>query len=227
LFIHRLLPKVFIEINNKGNLIKGIIISGFICTLIALFIPFKYLDDMISAGVLVSFNLTNCSLIMIRKNDASKPYKCISILIMFNIISIILNCIITNISFNSNLYDYVIDPLMISQFIFIVILSSILIYLSYILYLKFPENEDLDSINQFRVPFIPFIPLFGVFINYLLLAQLSYNGVLMICGYFGIACLFYFVYGIHHSKGNSTRWKEMISNDVDNALWTEKLSDAG
>jgi amino acid transporter len=221
-----LLPKIFIEVNNKGNLIKGILISGFICTLIALFIPFKYLDDMISAGVLISFNLTNCSLIIIRKNDASKPYKCIFIIIIFNIISIILNYIITNLSFNSNLYNYIVDPLMISQFILIGILSSVLIYLSYILYSKFPENEDLDSISQFRVPFIPFIPLFGIVINYLLLAQLSYNGVLMICGYFGLACVFYFSYGIHYSKGNSTRWKEMISTDVNNALWIEKLSDS-
>jgi hypothetical protein len=42
-----------------------------VCTLVAVFIPFKYLDDTISAGVLLSFNLTNSSLVIVRKCSAT------------------------------------------------------------------------------------------------------------------------------------------------------------
>ena len=61
-----LLPEIFGEVDKNGNLLMSILISGFLCTLIALFVPFTNLNDMISAGVLISFNLTNSSLIIIR-----------------------------------------------------------------------------------------------------------------------------------------------------------------
>jgi amino acid transporter len=68
-----LLPEIFSQIDRHGNLSHGIIISGIICTIIAIFIPFIYLNDVISAGVLFSFNLTNSSLIIIRRGDLHSP----------------------------------------------------------------------------------------------------------------------------------------------------------
>ncbi len=59
-----LLPSLFSEIDRQGNLRKSIIVTGIICTFIALFIPFQYLDDLISGGVLISFNFTNTSIIL-------------------------------------------------------------------------------------------------------------------------------------------------------------------
>ena len=49
-----LLPSVFSEMDTNGNLSKGILMSGSALTIVALFVPFRYLDDMISAGVLLS-----------------------------------------------------------------------------------------------------------------------------------------------------------------------------
>ncbi len=62
-----LLPKIFSEIDSKGDLTKSMIIIGIVCTLIALFVPFTHLDNMISAGILISFNLTNSALILVRR----------------------------------------------------------------------------------------------------------------------------------------------------------------
>ena len=61
-----LLAHMFGEVDEKGNLANSIIYSGIACTIIAMFVPFKNLNDMISAGVLISFNLTNSALIIIR-----------------------------------------------------------------------------------------------------------------------------------------------------------------
>ena len=200
-----LLPRLFSEVDRKGNLVKGIVVSGIICTVIAVFVPFKYLDDMISAGVLVSFNLTNASLIIIRRCDSSNPVPCTLSLILFNIFSILLHILLVNISFGSTLFTLSL------QFSSVGVLLLFLLLLTYFIYSKCPENEDLESVNQFRVPGLPFVPLFGIFVNYLLLAQLSTSGILLVFVYFGIAATFYFGYGIHHSKGNNTGWRELLT----------------
>lgn len=45
-----LLPKLFCELNSKGNMVRGIWLSGLACTFVAVFVPFYYLDDMIRLG---------------------------------------------------------------------------------------------------------------------------------------------------------------------------------
>ena len=45
--------------------------SGALLTLVALFIPFAHLNDMVSAGVLISFILCNCSLLNVRYGPES------------------------------------------------------------------------------------------------------------------------------------------------------------
>ena len=203
-----LLPQVFSDVDKKGNFVKGIIISGLICVIIALFVPFKYLDDMISAGVLVSFNLTNASLIIIRRCDSSNPLPCTLALILFNVLSILFHILLVNITFTGTgtfiLHSF--EILSISTLVILLLINAIYIHV------RCPENEDLEGINQFRVPGLPFVPLFGIFVNYLLLAQLSVTGIMMIFGYFGLAGIFYFGYGIHHSKGNNTGWRETLND---------------
>lgn len=200
-----LLPKIFCEVDRKGNLVRGIVISGAICTVIALLVPFKYLDDMISAGVLISFNLTNSSLIIIRRCDNANPYPCTTALILFNISSVLLHVLLVNLAIHGSHF-----MLTVQVCIAAVLLLSLVIC-TYYISCKCPENDDPESVHQFRVPGLPFVPLFGIFMNYLLLAQLSLTGIgLMFC-YFGVASVFYFGYGIHNSKGNNTGWREILT----------------
>lgn len=70
--IDGLLPKIFTKVNTDGNLSYGIIISGSIMTFIATFCPFTYLDDLISAGILVAFSITNSCLILLRCQPNNK-----------------------------------------------------------------------------------------------------------------------------------------------------------
>ena len=199
-----LLPKIFAEVDRKGNLVRGIVISGGICTLIALLVPFKYLDDMISAGVLISFNLTNSSLIIIRRCDNADPYPCTTALILFNICSVLLHVLLVNLAIHGS------HILFTMQLCTAGVLVLSLVFCTYYISSKCPENEDPDSVHQFRVPGLPYVPLFGIFVNYLLLAQLSLTGIGLIFCYFGIASVFYFGYGIHNSKGNNTGWREIL-----------------
>ena len=61
--------------NQQGGgtspLFYGTLISGVIMTVVAALVPFTYLDDLISCGILVAFNMTNSALIQFRCNTAS------------------------------------------------------------------------------------------------------------------------------------------------------------
>ncbi len=74
-----LAPRLFRETDSGGNLKKSIVVNGIACTLLALFVPFIYLENMVSAGILLNFNCTNSSLIVLRARDAqSSDYDAVS-----------------------------------------------------------------------------------------------------------------------------------------------------
>ena len=61
-----LLPSIFAQTNRHKTLVWGTSLAGVAMTIIALCVPFTNLGDMISAGVLISFNMTNAALILTR-----------------------------------------------------------------------------------------------------------------------------------------------------------------
>jgi hypothetical protein len=54
------------DFNNEHNLTGGTMVAGVAMTIIAALVPFSYLDDLISSGILVAFSLANSSLILLR-----------------------------------------------------------------------------------------------------------------------------------------------------------------
>ena len=57
---------------------------------------------------------------------------------------------------------------------------------------------------------VPYAPLLGILINTLLLAQLSAWGLGLMVAYFALAATFYLTYGIHHSIGNNSGWRDVL-----------------
>ena len=55
------------------ELFYGTLICGSIMTLTATFVPFTYLDDLISSGILVAFNMTNSCVILMKCQQPSFP----------------------------------------------------------------------------------------------------------------------------------------------------------
>jgi amino acid transporter len=53
------------------------------------FIPFTYLNDMISAGVLLSFNLTNTSLVCVRRAHPTIESRCKELLAVYNLLALV------------------------------------------------------------------------------------------------------------------------------------------
>jgi amino acid transporter len=59
-------PEIFGRTDHRGNLFWSTILSGIPMTILATVVPFSYLDDCISVGILISFNMTNSSLIIMK-----------------------------------------------------------------------------------------------------------------------------------------------------------------
>ena len=64
-----LLPPFFGRIDEHGNLWHGTLISGFVMVVIATCVPFTMLDDLISAGTLLAFSLTDTCILLIRHSS--------------------------------------------------------------------------------------------------------------------------------------------------------------
>jgi amino acid transporter len=62
-----LLPAIFaLQTEKDGNLLWSNVLCGIPMTLLATFVPFSWMDDAISVGILFAFNMTNTSLIVMR-----------------------------------------------------------------------------------------------------------------------------------------------------------------
>jgi len=70
-----LFPSWFAQFDSKGNLWNGTVSSGIIMITIASFVPFTHLNDMISAGVLVSFCMTSSALLLLRHDSPGKMIR--------------------------------------------------------------------------------------------------------------------------------------------------------
>ncbi|CAH0493768.1 unnamed protein product [Peronospora farinosa] len=70
-----LLPPVFAHVDANGNLFCGTLLCGIGVTLLAVFVPFHVLWNFISLGILVAFNLTNSSLLLVRASNHTKSQE--------------------------------------------------------------------------------------------------------------------------------------------------------
>ena len=193
-----LLPPLFMQMDKTGNLWWGTLISGVLCVSIATCIPFNYLNDLISAGILLAFSLTDASVIILRQTSpASKPFLLQQLLFAFNLLSFTMGLLL---QFESK--GNVGQVLSGCNFLALaVIIFSIANYC--------PKNQSEEGGDYFETPFIPYLPLLGQFLNWYLIGQLEVQGLLLLLGYIGLAIVFYFFYGAKHSFGNTIGWNQI------------------
>ena len=201
------MPPFFGEIDSNGLPKNGAMFAGVLMTIFATFIPFSYLDDFVSAGILVAFTTTNCSLVIMRRESPTDtPYLLQKLLGSFNLCSFI-SCLALS---------HLPSPLN-------YITGSLLGIISALIARKISQScpsipfgsssaktKSLygDENKFFKTPLVPYIPCLGMFINYLLICQLSFLGIAILLGYILFAILIYFLYGAHHSVGRNENWDD-------------------
>mmetsp|Transcript_31636 Transcript_31636/g.72472 ORF Transcript_31636/g.72472 Transcript_31636/m.72472 type:complete len:254 (-) Transcript_31636:125-886(-) len=203
-----LVPSFFGKIDRNGNLMNGTVISGLLMVFIASFVPFNKLDDMISAGILICFSLTNASLVLMRlSSPTNKPYFLEKQIGLFGIFSFLLAYIIAHCAasaFGKGL------AIVLCLFMTLTCLS-----------IKYTCPESMNFGGQyssfgpaghrepafFRAPFVPILPCTAIFLNIYLLVRLELDAIMVLFLYFLATISFYFMYGAKHSSGNNCGWK--------------------
>lgn len=193
--IDGLLPPIFAKIDDHGNLFFGTLIAGIIMIVISALIPFTYLNDLISAGILVAFSLTDCSVLILR-HESPEPMLLEKNLLLFNLLSFTLGLLI---QFESSGFWYSVNAIG---------LITIALNISS----SCPEVRSNSRDIYFETPFCPYLPLIGMFLNWYLISQLEMQSLFLLLLYMGMSVLFYFSFGAKHSIGNKGGWAREESN---------------
>lgn len=211
------------------------LLCGIPMTLIATFVPFVYLDDCISVGILVAFNMTNTAVIVLKCQDDShesaaggsvaRSFALSRHLGMYHVVA-----------FGAALAPRLLaspedDPLW-SMF---VRLQALLVLGGYMTYIHvkstkqpsfganfmtsastnnndppsaFPSRSNPGQTTStshpneitFETPLVPLVPLLGIAVNWYLIAQLEWSGLLFLFGYLGAVSALYYVFCLHHGS---------------------------
>jgi amino acid transporter len=199
-----LLPEIFGRADAHGNLWWGNLLSGVPMTLLATFVPFSYLDDLISVGILVAFSMTNTSLILLRcEAPIDKPHWLPNSLAAYHTLAFVTGLSSHWVSDTGTMVRY----------------TCAGIALIFVLWIHktFPPTgrfggsvvrrddgaADLLPTNQgegFSTPLVPLLPCIGISINWYLIAQLELSGILLLVVYIGLVTILY-LFGCRGNRG--------------------------
>eukprot|EP01006_Ploeotia_vitrea_P002255 TRINITY_DN10691_c0_g1_i1.p1 TRINITY_DN10691_c0_g1~~TRINITY_DN10691_c0_g1_i1.p1 ORF type:complete len:581 (-),score=12.36 TRINITY_DN10691_c0_g1_i1:144-1886(-) len=185
----RLLPKWIAHLTKSDNPLISIVIAGAYCMILTILVPFDPLGDLISAGVLLSFNISNVCLIMVR-TKAHRPTLAPSLTWTF----MLLSCCTAFVWQKTELESK-------AEWAFFGIFSLSTTIVGSLLCVFCPPGE-IPGIPEasFRVPFVPLLPLLAIQLNWVLIAQQSWQGIGQLFGYLAFAVVVWLSYGFWHSK---------------------------
>jgi len=187
-----LLPSVFMRKARNGSYFQGTAIVGVIMTFVAFAVPFSVLWDVVSLGVIVGFNLTNASLIMVRYENGGR------------VRNPGVACSVWALLASNGLGAYTFWHLFAKDALngdpwspagLAVALGFLA--LSAAICLKIHCNEMLDDRGRsglFYAYGVPFTPALAIFVNFFLMAQLSWSSHLFLVLSFLLQFFVYIAY---------------------------------
>jgi amino acid transporter len=206
-----LMPRIFSKVDEKGNLFENTLISGAFFTVVAFVVPFDTLWDIVSFGMLLSFNMSMASLLMVRMREDSP--KLAPRLIGLMVASACLAAFLYQFGYSNEGHVWC----LVLSIVFLVVT----IVSCFVMYFKCPQV--LQNGDNFEAPLVPFLPTVAVLANFYLAAQLSYTGIYTSFGWLGVSVIFYFCYGYKHSAGR-TGWSALMSLPRESSLRSPMIS---
>lgn len=190
-------------------------------TIFATFVPFSYLEDFVSAGILMAFTVTNSSLIILRRRSPdADPNLLQKYLAWFNLFSFLTCLAVSHVSWIIGCF-----------------LGPVSVLIATKISRQCPPATSFGNANSkttqwyagkkyFSTPFVPYIPCLGIFVNYFLISQLAFIGIALLFAYVLLFVLLYFLYGAHNSVGRKEGWEEqeysMVESDDNKSHETKK-----
>lgn len=197
-----MLPPIFSKETAGGNLFWCTAIIGSVMTTVAIFVPFNILWDMISLGVLLSFCITNSSLIAVRYAGPEGNKKLSILQVIFWIASSTGSFLLWKGYFEAY-FDSSVDRATLSQANLIAAVSlvggALLILLVIAVFFRTTEEAKADRGNIFNAPLCPFLPGIGTILNFLLMAQIDWINLGYLALFIAVGILTYLAYGVSHS----------------------------
>lgn len=195
-----LLPQIFAKVDDKGNLFVNTLITGIFFTLVALIVPFIRLWDIVTFGILLSFIMSNCSLLMVRVRDDSpqlgpKLIGSIAALSAAAAFTYQKGCVEPS------------DPSSVWLWI-AVALGAGFLACTILLFVKCPQSAN-DPAN-FSAPLVPFIPALSIILDWYLISQLDAVGLALGFGWVALAVISYVFYGYRNAVGR-TGWSALLN----------------
>ena len=134
-------------------------------TVVSLLVPFGYLDDFISSGILVAFCITNNALILLRVDQ--RRAAVVRSLSLFNCVAFTAAFFLVNAVFSIGIT---------------LALAGILLTVRLKNDMSRHLQKDIPT-GSFEVPFVPATPCLAIFINALLIFQLQPLGLALLLIY--------------------------------------------
>ena len=171
------IPSIFARVDEQGNLDKaGIKIAGTVMIIVATFIPFSYLDDLISSGILIAFTMTDTSVILVRMQQSSSDKALEKLLAVFHSLSFLTGLFLRNWLSTGATGEIV---------RFMTTTCSILLFYTGYRITRFKRNTNNEPSQLFLTPFVPTLPLCGCFVSLrLYVDSLTLICALLICYFF-------------------------------------------
>ncbi|CAM9850621.1 unnamed protein product [Discosporangium mesarthrocarpum] len=204
-----LMPKSLSRMDRSGNLRNGIVVSGVVCTAVALVAPFAGLDDVISAGVLLIFCVTNSAVIVVRRSKLEPVSQgpCRPLVLVFNALCLVGGFLLRVISdlVSQREGGQEIGWLGMSEVTALGLMAGLAFFVAgavMVAVAGLPEQPaELYGEGAFHAPLSPWAPALGIVTAWLLMAQLSWEGLLASAWALLAVVVWYTLYGVRHSIG--------------------------
>ncbi|CAH0491467.1 unnamed protein product [Peronospora farinosa] len=196
-----LLPRIFAEVNSKGNLFKNTLVTGLFCTVLAIVVPFSTLWDIVNFGVMMSFIVANVSLTLARMKPQSP--KLAPILVAALVVTSGCSAFLFQKGYENNLSTICLILAIVS---FVATMG-----ISVVLFVKCPQTVNMPGL--FSAPLVPFIPMICILANWYMIAQISPLALGLSVAWMAAGVLLYFVYGYSHAESRSN-WSRLMGRNL-------------
>eukprot|EP00439_Symbiodinium_sp_Y106_P072605 s865_g13.t1 len=193
----RLLPSIFARQSQRtGNFTWGLALTGLIAlTGLATFCPFSVLWDVISLGVLLSFNLSNAALINIRYGNGGslQQPRLEKLVLLLLVLGMSAGYVLWKGVLGPALEGDAVDATWIVTGTMLAVAAVALVFHLRLQYEMEPLAEEKQG-EVFLAPGMPFIPGLAIFVNGVLMSGISWSNHLVFLVLLGAWLALYAIY---------------------------------
>jgi APA family basic amino acid/polyamine antiporter len=192
-----LMPQIFTKVNSTGNLWWNTLITGLFFTVVAFVVPFDTLWDIVTFGVMMSFNVANISILMVRMKDGAAKLAPRLIGALFVITGF------TAFFYQEGYVNQNSDACLVLAIVFLVFTAMLTVWLA----LKCPQSPN--DPQYFSSPLVPYIPAICMLANWYMIAQIKHLALGLSATWVAAAILSYFAYGFWYAASRNG-WSELL-----------------